>query len=205
MGTGRNAVYYDMGKVKSVTFLDQSEPMVEITRKKWGALHPGFEKVEFYTQSVMDPLPRPEDSKSIPKEGFTTIVQTMGVCSTPSPSAALARLSTLAHPSEGKILLLEHGRSYYNWINWILDKSAARHADRHGCWYNRDVGAIVSGSGLRVEKVERKQLGTLWYIEAKSPVELGGKEVAREQLGEGKEEEQSVGKPERGWLGWAKG
>lgn len=137
--------------------------MVEIARKKWQALHPDFEPAAFYTQSAQLPLP------AQPREGFTTVVQTMGICSTPHPAAALAHLGSLAHPSEGRVLLLEHGRSYYEWINWILDRSAARHADRHGCWFNRDVGEVVRGSGLVVERVERSQFGTVWYVEARPP------------------------------------
>ena len=165
-GTGRNTMWYDLDKVKSVTFVDRSAPMIEVAMKKWQALHPRYGKAKFYTQSVMEPLPT-DTSKNIPTEGFTTIVQTMGICSTPNPSAALAHLGTLAHPTEGRILLLEHGRGYYSWINWILDKSAARHADKHGCWYNRDVERVLGLSGLEIEKVERSHFGTLWYIEAR--------------------------------------
>lgn len=110
------------------------------------------------------------------------MVQTMGVCSTAEPAAALARLGELACAREGRILLLEHGRSHYEWINWILDRSAARHADRHGCWFNRDVGEVLRRSGLVVEVVERSQFGTLWYIEARPPsgatVEAGIEDVA---------------------------
>ena len=148
--------------------MDRSGPMVQLARQKWKALHPDFEKAstKFYTQSMMDPLP---ESSHKPQEGFATIIQTMGICSTPNPSAALTHLGTLAHP-RGRILLLEHGRSYYEWINWILDKSAPRHADRHGCWYNRDVGKVLERSGLVLEKVERSQFGTLWYVEARPPL-----------------------------------
>ncbi|MCJ1231195.1 hypothetical protein MMC12_007872, partial [Toensbergia leucococca] len=74
----------------------------------------------------------------------------MGLCSTPHPSHLLAHLGTLASPTNGRILLLEHGRSHYEWLNRILDASAPAHADRHGCWWNRDVGRIVEESGLEV-------------------------------------------------------
>ena len=173
VGTGRNALYYDLERVKSFAFVDQSGAMVEIVRKKWNTLHPDYEHCSFYTQSATDPLP----ASAIPETGFTTIVQTMGICSTPKPAATLAHLATLADPRDGKILLLEHGRSYYDWMNWILDKSAARHADRHGCWYNRDVGRVLEESGLEIEKVERSQLGTLWYVEARPGGRSGGEPV----------------------------
>ena len=166
VGTGRNLQSYDLDKVKHVTFVDQSGPMLEIAKKKWQESGHSVGRASWVKQSVVDPLPV-VGSWSPPQEGFTTIVQTMGVCSTPSPSAALAHLGTLVHQTEGRILLLEHGRGYCSWINWILDKSAARHADKHGCWYNRDVGEVLAKSGLVAKKVQRKHFGTVWYIEAR--------------------------------------
>ena len=178
MGTGRNGLYYDLERAKSLAFVDQSGPMVEIARKKWNALHPNYEHCSFHTQSDMDPLP----VSAVPETGFTTIVQTMGICSTPRPAAALAYLATLADPNEGRILLLEHGRGHYAWMNRILDKAAAKHADRHGCWFNRDIDKILKESGLVIDKVERSQFGTLWYVEARPGVRRG------EALAQGKEE-----------------
>ena len=163
VGTGRNGVFYDLKQVKSLAFVDQSGAMVDIARKKWDSLHPGYERCSFHTQSAMDPLP----ASAMPETGFTTIVQTMGICSTPAPAATLAYLGSLANSSDGKLLLLEHGRSYYDWINWILDKAAAKRADKHGCWFNRDVGRVLDESGLVIEKVERSQFGTFWYVEAR--------------------------------------
>lgn len=171
MGTGRNGVYYDLDKVKSLAFVDQSGPMLEIARKKWNSLHPGYEYCSFHTQPALDPLP----ASALPETGFTTIVQTMGSCSTPVPAATLAYLGGLADPRDGRLLLLEHGRSHYEWINWILDKAAAGHADKHGCWFNRDVGKVLEESGLVMEKVERSRFGTLWYVEARPGVRRAGK------------------------------
>lgn len=173
VGTGRNGVYYDLEKVKSLAFVDQSEAMAEIARKKWDSLHPGYENCSFQIQSAMDPLP----SSAMPETGFTTIVQTMGICSTPTPAVTLAHLGGLADPKDGRILLLEHGRSHYGWINWILDKAAAKHADKHGCWFNRDVGMVLEESGLVIEKVERSQFGTLWLVEARPGVRSGAKSL----------------------------
>ncbi len=89
----------------------------------------------------------------------------MGLCSTPKPSALLQRLGTLANQDHGQILLLEHGRSHYTWLNTILDNLAPHHADRYGCWWNRDIGKIVEESGLEVQKIQRYYLGTTWWVE----------------------------------------
>ena len=91
----------------------------------------------------------------------------MGICSIRNPSAVLAHLGSITKPSTGQILLLEHGRSYYGWLNRILDKTAAAHADKHGCWWNRDIGKIIEDSGLEPVKIRRYHLGTTWWVELK--------------------------------------
>ncbi|MCJ1464610.1 hypothetical protein MMC07_003223 [Pseudocyphellaria aurata] len=173
VGTGRNAPYYNLKKCASLTFVDQSAPMVRIARDKFYALRPNYRAAAFYTQSARSPLPSgtgtgTTTTTSGPGEGYyDTIVQTMGLCSTPEPAALLAHLGTLAKPDTGRILLLEHGRSHYRWVNWVLDRAASAHAVRHGCWWNRDIGQIVADSGLVIEHVERRHLGTFWWLELK--------------------------------------
>jgi methyltransferase OMS1 len=43
----------------------------------------------------------------------------------------------------GQLLLLEHGRSGYGWLNERMDAAAGRHRERWGCWWNRDIEGIV--------------------------------------------------------------
>jgi methyltransferase OMS1 len=62
----------------------------------------------------------------------------------------------------GKILLLEHGRSYYNFINRFLDNNAKMHAHRYGCWNNKDIEQVVRDSGLVVESKKRYHFGTTY-------------------------------------------
>lgn len=163
VGTGRNADYLMMKKVKSLTFVDQSAEMIAIARYKFHSLHPEYKSATFHTQSALEPLPLTASPR--PPPPYDTIVQTMGLCSTPQPSLLLKHLGTLLKPGSGRILLLEHGRSHYSWVNWILDRTAGQHAIKHGCWWNRDIGRIVEDSGLIVAKVERKHLGTTWVLE----------------------------------------
>lgn len=161
VGTGRNMKYYKLKKCKSITMVDQSGEMIEIARQKFKALYPTYRTCTFLTQSALDQITCPTS------DGFDTIVQTMGLCSTPHPSELLAHLGALANLSHGQILLLEHGRSHYAWLNRLLDKSAPAHADRHGCWWNRDIGRIVEESGLEVVTIKRYHLGTTWWVELK--------------------------------------
>lgn len=167
-GTGRNLPFYSLGErrgvdahghasvvgCRSVTFTDLSPQMVDIARAKFQALYPGTEGVF-----------RVCDAAEVEPTGtrwFDTVVQTMGLCSMGDPVATLRHLGEVTEPDRGRILLLEHGRSYYDWVNRILDNLAPAHADRHGCWWNRDIGAIVRESGLEIVEEKRWHLGTTW-------------------------------------------
>ena len=165
-GTGRNLEYYDMGLVRgcrSVTFVDLSPQMVEITRQKFEKLYPRLlQKAAFRVQdagAVVVPLSKTATGKT---GYFDTVVQTMGLCSMPDPVGTLRHLGSITEPQQGRILLLEHGRSHYDWLNTVLDNLAPAHADRHGCWWNRDIGAIVRESGLEVVEEKRWHFGTTW-------------------------------------------
>ncbi|KAJ5141393.1 hypothetical protein N7526_002388 [Penicillium atrosanguineum] len=163
-GTGRNLEYYDLRRATRLTFVDLSPQMVAITKEKSETLRPGFKRMAFRAQDAgsvsveLDGLRRP-GSKG---EYYDTIVQTMGLCSMPDPVGTLRHLGEITEPKHGRILLLEHGRSYYDWLNRILDNLAPTHADRHGCWWNRDIGAIVRDSGLEIVEEKRWHLGTTW-------------------------------------------
>ena len=155
-------------QVSTLTFVDLSAPMIDLARKKFERKYPGYSPVQFLTQSALDPLP-PSQITNLARHqgGYDFVLQSMGLCSTPEPVQLLRHLGELAHPDRGKILLLEHGRGHWDWMNDYLDSTASRHAKKHGCWYNRDIGKLVEESGLVVERCKRKHFGTLWIIEAR--------------------------------------
>ncbi len=66
--------------------------------------------------------------------------------------------------SGGSILLLEHGESEWEWLNKMLHNSAAGHAARHGCWWDRDIEKIVEEAGLKVVRKERRHGGTTYLF-----------------------------------------
>ncbi|TKA67660.1 hypothetical protein B0A55_08149 [Friedmanniomyces simplex] len=180
-GTGRNLGYYDIegqdAKVESLGFIDLSPQMVEVCRQKWVALFgnqkaqqklmPGL-KVRFMTGSALGDMPLAPSGKK-----YDTIFQTMGLCSTASPAELLDNMVRHLDTSqpESRILLLEHGRSYLPWLNRVLDNSAEKHAELHGCWFNREIGQLVEQaaeqSGLEVVSERRHHLGTTWVFELK--------------------------------------
>ena len=211
-------------EVENLVCVDRSAAMVAIARGKWQKTHPlpaadadanaqqhGKDptappstdptagKVSFVTQPAHQPLPDPSHR-------FDTVVQTMGLCSLPSPALHLLHLASLTKPASeaspggggspgveaspgGKLLLLEHGRSPYTFVNWVMDRSARPHAEKHGCWYNRDIGAILrecEGAGiLVVEDVRRPwwQVGTVWVVRCRVGPSLGGRGLGKGEEG----------------------
>lgn len=209
-GTGRNLGYFDIGpdsKVESLTFVDLSPQMIDVCKRKWSALYssdkkglkPGLQ-VRFMAGSALARMPAPPDGE---KGRYDTILQTMGLCSTPSPVTLLTNMAShlnTANP-DARIFLLEHGRSYRDWLNRILDNSAEKHAEIHGCWFNRDIGALVEEAaekaGLEVMRARRWHLGTTWMFELKAKAGIaqakGRQEEAEKELAEMKGS---------GWFGW---
>jgi len=217
-GTGRNLGYYDLApgsEIDSITFLDLSAQMIDACKKKWASLYPASSTtsasfkpglaIRFSTTSAVGPMPpAPESGNGTASSNgkYTTIIQTMGLCSTPTPHDLLLNLSShLDHSNpDSRILLLEHGRSSYDWLNNIMDNSAARHAEIHGCWFNRDIGEMVTAaaeqSGLEVVEMQRKHAGTTWVFELKPSVKKVVVDGTKEAEGAGSSSAAA------GWRGW---
>ncbi|POS84056.1 hypothetical protein EPUL_003576 [Erysiphe pulchra] len=197
VGTGRNLTFYDWniqghngvgrpdasnnikkGSVISFTAIDISPEMLKIARKKLDALIPGYKSVRWIQGDavVAGTIPGPpgnlsgEDIKE--KLKYDTIVQTMGLCSVKDPIGLLRNLGEYIKEEDGRILLLEHGRGRWRWLNFMLDKTAKEHAQAFGCWWNRDIQNLVEKSGLEIVKIMTPKWwhgGTTWWIELKKP------------------------------------
>mmetsp|Transcript_14636 Transcript_14636/g.24386 ORF Transcript_14636/g.24386 Transcript_14636/m.24386 type:complete len:112 (-) Transcript_14636:49-384(-) len=69
---------------------------------------------------------------------------------------------------DGKILLLEHGRSKtYEGLSNYLDANAERHAKNWGCIFNRDIDGLMDEAGLEIESLTTWHFGTTYYVVAK--------------------------------------
>jgi methyltransferase OMS1, mitochondrial len=187
VGTGRNTRYYDLGvygegvaalfkqvkpkaeRVKSLTLVDQSEKMLDFCYKRWRKLQPHFKGLVMFVEADAgeEGAVKPPGGSG----GFDTIIQTFGLCSMTDPVEYMKTIGKLLKKpgpdsaEGGRIFLLEHGRGHYWWINYVLDGMAKEHADRFGCWWNRDIGKIVEESGLKVTKLKRYHFGTTWALE----------------------------------------
>eukprot|EP00050_Salpingoeca_kvevrii_P016432 m.55406 g.55406 ORF g.55406 m.55406 type:complete len:241 (-) comp6927_c0_seq3:75-797(-) len=153
-GTGRNLGLYPAGI--DLTLTDRSAAMVEVARAKAAA-----ESAPVLVQC------HEADAMALPFEdaAFDTVVDTFGLCSADDPVKMLRELKRVCR---GRILLLEHGASSWGWLNWYLDFRATAHAAHWGCFWNRDILALVEEAGLEVESIERRHMGTTYLIVAQS-------------------------------------
>jgi methyltransferase OMS1 len=97
---------------------------------------------------------------------YDTVIDTFGLCSCSDPVKALKEMAKALKPG-GQLLLLEHGRSTWNFINDILDSSAEKHLEKWGCRWNRDIEGLVKEAGLEVVEMDRWHFGTTYVIKCK--------------------------------------
>lgn len=180
-------------KLKAAPLLKKAEPSVTVLKDDNGDVAAGAislfaDKIRLvksdaqtYLPPPPPPIPSTSTSTSPPTDKnnpyYDTIIQTFGLCSVTSPKTILSNLTPLLRPETGRILLLEHGRGTWGAVNWWLDRHAARHFGKYGCWWNRDLeGAVreacgekVGGRKVEVVGVERPggQMGTVLWIELK--------------------------------------
>ena len=164
-GTGRNLKYLIASTaVAEVTATDVSAAMVGVASTKVTEGGLGGRKPLHFRRMDATELAFRDGS-------FDTVVDTFGLCSCDRPVQALREMARVCRPAEegGQILLLQHGRSPYNWLTAILDRHAPRHAARWGCWWNRDMDEVVRQAGLQIIVSRRFHLGTSHYIVAAPP------------------------------------
>ena len=68
--------------------------------------------------------------------------------------------------TDGKILLLEHGRSDRDWLGRWQDRHAGQFARPAGCHWNREPLELAKQAGLKILKSRRSFFGIFHQIEA---------------------------------------
>ncbi|KAK8922029.1 Methyltransferase OMS1, mitochondrial [Metarhizium anisopliae] len=189
------------GGISSFTGLDISADMLDVARKRLVAVVPPVadsepsagrstladhtggrlslldDRLRLICSDAHRPLPRAAGatplSSSASDATYDTIIQTFGLCSVSDPVAVLCNLASAVKPDTGRIILLEHGKGWYGLVNGLLDKNAEKHFEKYGCWWNRDIEALVDEAvqktpGLEIVTLDRPnimQMGTLVWVE----------------------------------------
>lgn len=152
-GTGLNLPYYPADC--RVTAIDLSPEML---RRAQGRAAELGREVE---TRVMD-----AESLDFPDDQFDTVTSSLSSCTFPNPVEALREMGRVCRP-DGRILLLEHGRSRWRLIGWLQDRFENIHARRCACHWNREPHELVEAAGLDLMRDRRLLLGIFHEIEAR--------------------------------------
>jgi ubiquinone/menaquinone biosynthesis C-methylase UbiE len=151
-GTGKNLSYYP--ESGHITTIDLSAQMLDVARRRANRL--GL-KVEF---ALADAEALPFSDKS-----FDTVVSSLTTCTFPNPVVALKEMARVCR-TNGRILLLDHGRSDRKWLARWQDRRDEPHAKQLGCHWNREPLKLVHDAGLKVLSAQRTFFGIFHEIEA---------------------------------------
>lgn len=149
-GTGENFRYFP--ESTEIVGVDISEPLLERARSELDTL----ERDGTVTRMDAQDLQFEDDS-------FDTVISSLSTCTFPDPGAALREMARVCRP-DGRILLLEHGRS----DNALVARYQAWRADAHyensGCRVTQEPLSVVRQAGLSVVEAETAQLGRITRI-----------------------------------------
>jgi|RhiMetdeSRZDD1v2_1073273.scaffolds.fasta_scaffold456199_1 ubiquinone/menaquinone biosynthesis C-methylase UbiE len=152
VGTGKNLRFYPSNF--RITALDVSNEMLNVARERAAMLSMD---VSFFLGDA-ETLPFSDNS-------FDTVVSSLTSCTFPDPVAALREMRRVCK-SEGRILLLEHGRSDREWLGRWQDRHADHFAKPLGCHWNRKPLELVRIANLKIKEVRRVFFGVFHRIEA---------------------------------------
>ena len=152
VGTGKNLQFYPSDC--RITAMDVSSEMLNVARKRGAKLSM---EVSFLLGDG-ETLPFPDKS-------FDTVVSSLTSCTFADPLAALGEMRRVCK-SEGRILLLEHGRSDRERLGRFQDRTADRLAKQLGCHWNREPLELVRIANLKIKEARRFFFGVFHQIEA---------------------------------------
>jgi ubiquinone/menaquinone biosynthesis C-methylase UbiE len=99
-----------------------------------------------------------------PDHTFDTVISALATCSYLNPIAALREMKRVCKP-EGRLLLLEHGRSSWGLIGRFQDRAVVGSIERGGCRLNQEPQQIIEAAGLRIMSARRSVIGIFHMIQ----------------------------------------
>jgi ubiquinone/menaquinone biosynthesis C-methylase UbiE len=151
-GTGVNFPY--VPRSSDIVGIDASPAMLSKARGRLAELNRDGDLFEMDAQDL-----------AFADEEFDTVISSLSTCTFPDPVAAVREMDRVCKP-DGKILLLEHGRSDVETIGRVQDWRAPSHYESMGCRLNQTPMEHVRAADLRVLDVRTALAGIVTAIEA---------------------------------------
>lgn len=151
-GYGMNFPY--LTHATHITGIDFSPVMLEKARamtQSWGI------KVDLYEGDA--------EALQFLDNTFDTVISTLSTCSFYDPLIALKEMQRVCKPS-GNILLIEHGRSNWEWLGKYQDRHLHQQIEQGGCRWNQEPQELVKEAGMRIIHADRALLGIFHTITA---------------------------------------
>jgi ubiquinone/menaquinone biosynthesis C-methylase UbiE len=152
VGTGKNFHHYPPDC--RITAMDVSREMLNVAREHAAKLSMDTS----FSLADAEALPFPDRS-------FDTIVSSLSACTFPNPARSFQEMARVCR-LDGKILLLEHGRSDQEWLGRWQDRHADQFAKRLCCHWNREPLRVIRDAGLKIIQGRRNFFGIFHRIEA---------------------------------------
>jgi len=152
-GTGTNFRY--LPDTAQLVGVDISDEMVAAARAELDALRRGG------TVYRMD-----AGALAFPDDSFDTVVSALSTCTFPDPHAAITEMARVCRP-DGRVLLLEHGRSDVELLGRFQDWRADAHYEEHGCRWTQHPLDHFERTELTVVDSETLLAGMVTIIEAR--------------------------------------
>ncbi|PSP81066.1 methyltransferase type 11 [Halobacteriales archaeon QS_1_68_20] len=137
--------------------VDTTREMLETTKDRFNGL------------GTMDALAQMDVvALAFPDDAFDTVVSSFSTCAFPDPVAAIREMGRVCAP-DGRILLLEHGRSDVELLGRLQDWRVDTELAGDVCRWSQDPVANVRRAGLTITETRSWLAGIVTAIEARPP------------------------------------
>jgi ubiquinone/menaquinone biosynthesis C-methylase UbiE len=105
------------------------------------------------------------ESLDFADNAFDTVISSLSTCSFFDPITALHEMRRVCK-ADGKILLIEHGRSSWEWLGNYQDRHVHEQIEQGGCRWNQEPQDLVRQAGIKILQADRALFGIFHSITA---------------------------------------
>jgi ubiquinone/menaquinone biosynthesis C-methylase UbiE len=153
VGCGYGSNFEYLSNATRITGVDVSPVMLNMARQRAQQLN---REVDLRQGDV--------EHLDFPDHTFDTVISALATCSYLNPIAALREMKRVCKP-DGRLLLLEHGRSSWELVGRLQDRSVVSSIQRGGCRVNQEPQQIIQAAGLKITSARRALLGVFHVIQ----------------------------------------